>query len=188
MTARFPTAPRRLSGHDLGEIPFAAGSFDVVEYRPRGVVLFGWMLMPDGAFDDIEVFWNSQQAGSAPQGPRADVGAALAWAAGAADSGFVIELDDLELGSPGRVDLLGHREGGPAARLSTLVWPPSEDSAPLPPPELADRVLRHRAPSSEMAASRDSPISSSRSTSTPSGRKSEPSSTGAAAAGGSPGS
>ncbi len=124
----------------LADLERPAGNFEVVEHRGERLFLSGWMLQPgSGPFDEIRVFWNGESRGPANRDPRPDLSIALPWIERAADGGFSVELD---LGSEqrGLAELIGYLGDRPAARHSTLAWPPSHNSTPLPPRELIEHV------------------------------------------------
>ncbi len=118
----------------------AAGSLDEVEYADDGVLLYGWMLLPQsGPFDSIRARWEGNEAEAASGIARPDVTEALPNVPGAGASGFAARIP-VALDGTSLVELVGFAGGRARARLATFVRPPSLDAAPLPPPELAERV------------------------------------------------
>ncbi|MGH2994432.1 MAG: class I SAM-dependent methyltransferase [Solirubrobacterales bacterium] len=118
----------------------AAGSLDAAEHRGGELLLHGWMMLPDdGPFERIRVRWNREETGEAVPVARPDVARALPWVPEAENSGFTVRLP-VAPDAAGAIDLIGCIGGRPRAHTATLVRPPSLDSVPLPPNELAERV------------------------------------------------
>jgi SAM-dependent methyltransferase len=98
------------------------------------------MLLPDtGPFESIRVRWDGNEAAGVAGIARPDVSNALADIPGAGESGFAARIA-IAFDHTRHVELVGFKDGRPRARLASFVRPPSLDSAPLPPEQLAERV------------------------------------------------
>lgn len=116
-----------------------AGHFDEVRVTDGRVEAHGWMLGLDSSMDAMSVFSDGRKLGEVEVQRRPDVARAHPWIQGAAASGFLVRLSEGQLPSE-RIDLVGYHDRRPAGRVSTLLPVEADDTFPLPPSELTERV------------------------------------------------
>jgi len=126
-------------------VTIARGYFEAVTRRAGECVVHGWMLLPDQAFDSLQVYWNGDLVGAAEPVERPDVSKALPWIPHAGKSGFAVHLPArlTEGATVGLLVVLGSRDDRPLARMGTLFRPDTASGAPIPPAALIERVLGH---------------------------------------------
>ncbi|MGZ4387312.1 MAG: methyltransferase, partial [Gaiellaceae bacterium] len=127
---------------ELGSLPLARANFESALERPGGIALGGWMLLPDLRFDSVEAYLDHRRLGAAQHVRRNDLADYLPAIAHAGEAGFSALLPLARSAEPrfSRVDLVGMRDGLPAARVGTLFRSDLTTSFELPPAELRVRV------------------------------------------------
>jgi glycosyltransferase involved in cell wall biosynthesis/SAM-dependent methyltransferase len=121
----------------------ARGYFEQLNHGESGLLVKGWMLLPESELTSIEVYFNGKLVGQANLEVRQDVASAIPDIPHAAKSGvrFFAAKASEESMQVGQVYLIGCQDGRPVARMSSLCWADLDNAVPTPPPELMKRVL-----------------------------------------------
>jgi SAM-dependent methyltransferase len=136
------SVPADVGSARAARYPRARGYISHVEIAGRRLTIVGWMLLPDGGFDDFQLLLNGRDIGPVVRVDRDDVQRAFPWIPDARRSGFGLRtsLSRSRLRGWLVIDVIGMRRGVPAARLSTWHRDGFRDGIPDPPAELMQRV------------------------------------------------
>ncbi|MFO0811001.1 MAG: class I SAM-dependent methyltransferase [Gemmataceae bacterium] len=127
---------------------FALGGWEYTRtpnriFRPRGLFVTGWMLLPDGPFEKIAAYVNGQEFFTCVPQVRPDLSSAFPHVPNADKAGFTFKIPSA-VARRGRLMMVGRRKGQPVGKMlmhfrDDLPW-----IVPTPPPDLTDRVVGTR--------------------------------------------
>jgi SAM-dependent methyltransferase len=130
-------------------LELARGYFERIALMGGGLLVQGWMLLPDKEFGSFHLYLDGTFGGSADVTPRDDVATAFRQFDHAKQSGFhfhVFRLGD-ETTRAGQIEVIGcNRDGHPIARMSSLFRADLNIGVPTPPAELMRRVAHTEDP------------------------------------------
>ncbi len=150
---------------DLADVPYARGYFDQFTpldwqvnlgswslvrppnrlFRSRGLLVTGWVLMPDGPFDKIAAYVNDQEFFTCIPGVRPDVAEAFPFVPNAGKCSFAFKVP-ASLGRRGHLAIVGRRDGRPAGKMLAEFRDDLPRIVPIPPAELTNRVVYTKKP------------------------------------------
>ena len=131
-----PATAGRSADHRLRH---PAGWLDGAAATENGWAISGWMLLPSsGAFDAVHAYWNGGPIGIATRVKRRDLIDQIYWLRHVEDAGLSVIVPEYD--ADGLLELIGHQDGRPRARLATSFVAPQLDGVPVPPEKLTVRV------------------------------------------------
>jgi SAM-dependent methyltransferase len=100
------------------------------------LVVSGWILLPQTAFDSVRVFLDGGFVGAAINQVREDIANAFPWNPAAGRSGFSLNKKLPQAQKSGMIDVLAYKDGRPVGRISTLFRNDLDTVSPTPPSDL----------------------------------------------------
>lgn len=152
------TSPATLP--DLSAVPYARGYLDQLTplgwkysvgpwslafepsrfIRPRGLLITGWLLRPDGPFDWIAAYVNGKEFYTCIPGDRPDVAEAFPFVPNAGKCFFAFKLP-AKVARRGHLAIVGRRKGQPVGKMLAEFRDDLPRLVPVPPGELTNRVV-----------------------------------------------
>lgn len=129
-------------GEELDSLEIARGSFGRIMPVNGGLVVSGWMLLPDREFESVQVHLDGRFGAAAEVDIREELGRWLWSIRHAKRSGFRAVLSQPRSATTGvlQLDVLGCVANRPIARMSTWFRQGLDTAVPSPPAALMERV------------------------------------------------
>lgn len=125
---------------DPPELPNAHGHLEYARIHDHRLVLRGWMVDADGAFESVRAFVGDEPF-EGQRIDRPDLNAAFGRITNAAEAGFHCELPSDRVDAQGAIEftIVGRRRGRAIAAMHAG-WLRSSERMPMPPAHLMQRV------------------------------------------------
>jgi SAM-dependent methyltransferase len=128
-------------------LQLARGYFEQVNVMGPEILVKGWMLLQDTAFDSLQAYLNGEPVGAIDLRSRPDVKKAFPWITHADQSGFKFRVRNaLNEAQRNYLELIGYKQGRAIARMRSLIDADLDKLVPSPPEALMERVAGTRNP------------------------------------------